>query len=75
MKKILSILLIGVIVVSVVGWLCAWIGAMLYNNTIVEDLELAAKPITTWQFFKLELIVDCLMSVALCGIRMGKDSD
>lgn len=48
MKKVLSILLIGVLVVSVVGWFSAWIGAMLFNNTIVEDLKLMTEPITTW---------------------------
>lgn len=75
MKKILGIIILGVLVVGIVGLFCAWIGAMLFNNTVVEDLHWVTEPITTWQFFKLELVVDCLLSIALCGIRMGKDND
>lgn len=75
MKKILGIIILGVLVVGIVGLFCAWIGAMLFNNTVVEDLGWVTEPITTWQFFKLELVVDCLLSIALCGIRMAKDND
>lgn len=36
---ILGILLIGILVVGIAGLLCAWIGAMLFNNIVVEDLH------------------------------------
>lgn len=48
MKKALSVFLIGVLIISVVGWFGAWIGAMLFNNTVVEDLHLVSERITTW---------------------------
>ena len=72
---ILGILLIGILVVGIAGLLCAWIGAMLFNNIVVEDLHQVTEPITTWQLFKLELIVNCLLAVALCGIRMAQNND
>lgn len=63
-----------IIAVILAAFVSCVLGSSLWNNTIAGELEWT-QPITAWQFFKMEVIFDCLIWFWSLGKTFSKSKD